>query len=190
LGGYWRWLSAERAVVREVPAVDYRNDMYPHSKPEMGVFAFVVRSVLFDGSAGDSETFSAVARVLPASQKLPASVTNGGTFPIRYSLPYIVYNIYADAWRPWTPMLDYDQQYTPASYYISPSTVWGPFPSNTQFTFNFYVWNYGASGQKFDVSAVFRVRLPSLPVHYRYYNSYYKITDYYVFEDWIRVVKP
>jgi len=97
LGGYWRWLSAERAVVREVPAVDYRNDMYPHSKPEMGVFAFVVRSVLFDGSAGDSETFSAVARVLPASQKLPASVTNGGTFPIRYSLPYIVYNIYADA---------------------------------------------------------------------------------------------
>jgi hypothetical protein len=101
-----------------------------------------------------------------------------------------VYNIYADAWRPWIPKLDYDQQYTDGSYYVSPSSVWGPFPSNTQFTFGLYVWNYGASGQKFDVSALFWVRLPSLPVYYRYCSSYNKITDEYVFEDWTRVVKP
>jgi subtilisin family serine protease len=195
-GGTFAWVGTGAGSIQNArrfvffPAIDYRYWLYPHSKPEAGVFTLVVRSALFDGSAGDSERFSAVVRVLPAQQKLPASVSSGGTFPIRFSLPYIVYNIYADAWRPWTPMLDYDQRYTPAYYYISPGSVWGPFPSNTQFTFSFYAWNYGASGQKFDVSALFRVRLPSLPVYYRYYNSYYKMTDYYYFEDWTRVVKP
>ena len=38
------------------PSVDYRNWLYPHAKPESGVFT-VVRTVLFDGSAGRLSLF-------------------------------------------------------------------------------------------------------------------------------------
>ena len=52
------------------PSVDYRDGLYPHSKPESGVFTIVVRSVLFDGRAA-SEPISVRARLLTAAQKLP-----------------------------------------------------------------------------------------------------------------------
>ncbi|MGC8988008.1 S8 family serine peptidase [Infirmifilum sp.] len=194
-GGTFAWMGTGAGSIQNAkrfvmfPAIDYRYWLYPHKKPEDGIFTLIVRTALFDASQGASEGFSALVRVLPAAQKLPSSAIDGGSFPMRFSLPYIVQRIYASTGRSWTPLLDYDQEYTPGSYYVSPSSVLGPYPSNTQFTFNVYVWNNGAPGQKFDVSALYSISLPSLPVYYRYANSYYKLTDYYTFEDWIRVIK-
>ncbi len=84
---------------------------------------------------------------------------------------------------------DFDQEYTPGSYYVSPSWVVGPYPAGTMLTFSVYVVNNGAPGQKFDVSAFFWADLPSLPVVYRYCGTYYRLTTWYPFEDWTRVVK-
>jgi len=170
------------------PSVDYRNWLYPHPKPESGVFTIVVRSVLFDGRAA-SEPISVRARLLTAAQKLPLVVIGSGTNYVRFSLPYIVSSLYAYMWRPMTPLLDFDQRYTPGSYSVSPCCIYGPFPAGTLFTFSVYTANNGAPGQKFDVSALFWANLPSLPVVYRYYGSYNRYTSWYIFEDWVRVAK-
>jgi hypothetical protein len=142
------------------PSVDYRNRLYPHAKLESGVFTVVVRTTLFDGSAGASEPISVQAQLLTAAQKLPARVIGGGTNYVRFSLPYIVRYLSAYVFRPWTPWLDFDQAYTPGYYYVSPSWVAGPYPAGTPFTFSVYVVNNGAPGQKFDMSALFWADLP------------------------------
>jgi hypothetical protein len=171
------------------PSVDYRNWLYPHAKPERGVFTVVVRTVLFDGSAGASEPISVQARLLTTAQKLPAQVIDSGTNYVRFSLPYIVRHLYVYAVRPRTPLLDFDQRYTPGSYSVSPSSVSGPYPPGTLFTFSVHVSNFGAPGQKFDVSVLFLADLPSLPVVYRDRGTYYRLTMWYPFEDWTRVVR-
>jgi len=158
-------------------------------KPERGVFTVVVRTVLFDGSAGVSEPISVQARLLTAEQKLPAQVIGGGTNYVRFSLPYIVSRLNAYVVRPVTPLLDFDHAYTPGSYYVSPPSVSGPFPPGTPFTFSVFVANNGAPGQRFDVSALFWADLPSLPVVFRSGNSYTRYTSWYPFEDWTRVVR-
>jgi subtilisin family serine protease len=194
-GGVFMWVNTGAGSMdnaRRVvwfPSVDYRDWLYPHAKPEGGVFTVVVRTVLFDGSAGASEPISVQARLLTAAQKLPAQVIGGGTNYVRFSLPYIVNRLNAEVVRPWTPWLDFDQRYTPGSYYVSPSWVSGPYPAGTPFTFSVYVSNYGAPGQKFDVSVLFRADLPSLPVVFRSGNSYTRYTTWYLFEDWTRVVR-
>jgi len=194
-GGVFAWTDTGAGSVdnaRRVvwfPSIDYRNWLYPHAKPESGVFTVVVRTVLFDGSAGASEPISVQARQLTAAQKLPAQVIGGGTDYVRFSLPYIVRSLNAYAVRPRTPWLDFDQRYTPGSYYVSPSSVSGPYPAGTPFTFSVYTANNGAPGQKFDVSALFWADLPSLPVVYRYGGTYYRLTTWYPFEDWTRVVR-
>jgi len=171
------------------PAIDYRNWLYPHTKPESGVFTVVVRSILFDGSAGASEPISVQSRLLVASQKLPPLVVGSGTNYVRFSLPYIVACMEAFVSRPPTPWLDFDQQFTPGSYSVSPSWFCDPFPAGTLFTFSVYTANNGAPGQKFDVSVRFWFDMPSLPVVFREDNTYYRYTSWYPFEDWTRVVK-
>jgi len=171
------------------PSVDYRDWLYPRLKTASGVYTVVVRSALFDGSAGAHEPITVQARLLRAEQKLPQEIIGGWTGFVRFSLPYIVGAIYAEMRRPDTPWLDFDQRYTPGYYYVSPSYISGPYPAGTQFTFSVYVANNGAPGQKFDVSALWWVAMPSLPVVYRWYGDYDRYTDWYPFEDWTRVVK-
>jgi len=153
------------------------------------VYTVVVRSALFDGSAGAHEPITVQARLLRAEQKLPQEIIGGGTGFVRFSLPYIVGAIYAEMRRPDTPWLDFDQRYTPGYYFVSPYYISGPYPAGTQFTFSVDVANHGAPGQKFDVSALWWVAMPSLPVVYRWYGDYDRYTDWYPFEDWTRVVK-
>ncbi|AFA40078.1 putative protease [Pyrobaculum oguniense TE7] len=179
--------NAKRVVI--FPAVEYRDGLYPHSKPETGVFTFVVRTGEFDGRGGAFEPFNATLRLIPATSKLPATAVSGGSFAIRFSLPYIAGPIYAFATRPFTPRLDIDQNYAGASYYMSPSYISGTYPSGTPFTFQLSAYLSGVSGQRVDISALFEVRMPSLPVVYRWYNSYYRETDWYLFEDWIRLLR-
>ncbi|MEM0464171.1 S8 family serine peptidase [Pyrobaculum sp.] len=179
--------NAKRVVI--FPAIEYRYGLYPHTNPETGVFTFVVRTGEFDGRTGAYEPFTATLRVIPAQQKLPGAVTNGGTFTIRFSLPYIAGPIYAWARGSYTPRLSFDQSYTPVYYDIRPSFVSGAWPSGTMFTFQFTAYNYGAPGQSVDISAFFQTRLPSLPVFYKMNNNYYKVTEDYTFEDWIRILK-
>jgi hypothetical protein len=116
-------------------------------------------------------------------------VIGGGTYNVRFSLPYIVNRLNAEVVRPRTPLLDFDQVHTPGSYYVSLPSVSGPFPPGTPFTFLVYVANNGAPGQKFDVSALFWADLPSLPVVFRSGNIYTRYTSWYLFEDWTRVVR-
>jgi len=136
-----------------------------------------------------TEPISVQARLLTAEQKLPAQVIGGGTNYVRFSLPYIVRYLYTYATRPKTPWLDFDQRYTPGYYYVSLFWVSGPYPAGTPFTFSVYVANYDAPGQKFDVSALVWADLPSLLVVYRYSGTYYRLTTWYPFEDWISVVR-
>jgi hypothetical protein len=60
-----------------------------------------------------TELISVQARLLTAEQKLPAQVIGGGTNYVRFSLPYIVRYLNAYVVRPVTPLLDFDQTYTP-----------------------------------------------------------------------------
>ena len=194
-GGIFEWIdtgagsiqNARRVVI--FPSLNYRDWLYPHSKPETNIFTFVLRTGLYDGNGGFSEPYGAKVRVLTAQSLLPAS-TSGDTFVIKFSLPYIVRSIYTGAWLPPTPYLSYDQHYTPGSVSISPQVVYGPYPAGTIFTFSYSAYNYGNSGQTFDAIASWRAYMPSLPIYSRYYNNYYKLTDLYQLEDWIRVYKP
>ncbi|MCR8501651.1 MAG: S8 family serine peptidase [Candidatus Korarchaeota archaeon] len=179
--------NAKRTVI--FPAMQYRYYLYPHVKPETGVFTFVVRTILFDGSGGFREPISVKVRVLPAQQLLPATTCSGETGFVKFSLPYIVKYIYSYATRPSTPYLDYDQQYTPGSVTVSPTYVYGPFPAGTLFTFAFIAYHNGAEWQRFDAGVFFYVALPSLPVYYRLYGTYSQVTSTYIFEDWTRVVR-
>lgn len=179
--------NARRIVI--FPAIEYRYWLYPHAKPETGVYTFVVRTAEFDGRTGAFEPFNVTLKLIPAASKLPATAMGSGNFAIRFSLPYVAGPIYANADRPYTPLLDVDQRYAPAYYYISPSYIGGPYPSGTLFTFQLNAYLYGTSGQKVDISTLFQVRMPSLPVVSRWYNSYHKVTDWYIFEDWIRLLK-
>jgi len=193
--GVFTWVNTGAGSINNArrvvwfPSVDYRDWLYPHAKPERGVFTVVVRTVLFDGYAGASEPISVQARLLTAEQKLPAQVIGSGTNNVKFSLPYIVRSLEADVVRPVTPWLDFDQAFTPGSYFVSPPSVSGPFPPWTPFSFSVYVANNGASGQRFDVSALFWADLPSLPVVFRSGNSYTRYTSWYPFEDWTSVVK-
>ncbi|MEM4455672.1 MAG: S8 family serine peptidase [Thermofilaceae archaeon] len=179
--------NAKRTVI--FPALQYRFGSYPHSKPETGVFTFVVRTVLFDGSGGYAEPISVKARVLPAQQLLPSVTYSGETKSMRFSMPYIVRYINAYAYRCSAPVLDYDQRYTPGYVSLSPSYVPGPYPANTIFTFAFSAYNGGAEWQKFDACVLFQISLPSLPVYYRSGGVYYQRPLLYTFEDWTRVVR-
>ncbi|MEM2372753.1 MAG: S8 family serine peptidase [Thermofilaceae archaeon] len=179
--------NAKRTVI--FPAMQYRSRLYPHSKPETGVFTFAVRTILFDGSGGFREPISVKARVLPAQQLLPATTRSGQTSFIRFSLPYIVRYIYSYADRYSTPYLDYDQRYTPGGVTISPTYVSGPYPAGTLFTFAFTAYHSGAEWQKFDAGTLFFIYLPSLPVYYKSYGTYYKLTNEYIFEDWTIIVR-
>jgi subtilisin family serine protease len=194
-GGVFVWINTGAGSINNArrvvwfPSVDYRDWLYPHTKPQGGVFTVVVRTVLFDGSAGASEPISVQARLLTAAQKLPAQVIGFGTTFVRFSLPYIVNRLDAEVVRPRTPWLDFDQRYTPGSYYVSPPSVYGPYPAWTPFTFSVYVANLGVPGQKFDVSVLFWANMPSLPVVFRVGNSYTRYTSWYPFEDWTSVVR-
>ena len=119
------------------------------------------------------------ARLLTAVQSLPAQVIGDGTNYVRFSLPYIVRHLYADAVRPETPWLDFDQRYTPSRYYVSPSSVAVLYPAGTQFTFSVYAANYGVPGHKFDVSAFFWADLPLFPLVYRDGGIYNRVTAWY-----------
>jgi hypothetical protein len=193
--GVFQWVNTGAGsidVAKRVvwfPGVNYRNWLYPHSKPEGGVFAIVVRSVLYDGRTGASEPIAVRVRALPAMSLLPVQVVGSGTYYVRFSLPYIIGDMYAFISRPFTPWLDFDQLYTPGYYSVSPWYVSGPFPAGTPFTFSVYVGNYGASGQKFDVSTRFWAQLPSLPVVWRWGGIYTRSYVYYPFEDWTSVVR-
>ncbi|WP_258870611.1 hypothetical protein [Pyrobaculum aerophilum] len=179
--------NARRVVI--FPAVEYRYWLYPHTKPETGVYTFIVRTALYDGITGASEPFTAQIRLLPAAQKLPSTIIGSGSATIRFSLPYIVGSMDAYMSRPYTPLLSVDQRYTPIYASISPSTLAGPYPANTQFTFQVNVYHNGAPGQSVDISALFLARLPSLPVYMRYNNNYYRETDSYIFEDWLTLTR-
>jgi hypothetical protein len=64
-------------------------------------------------SGKKTELISMQTRLLRAEQKLLARVIGGGTNYVRFSLPYIVHSLDADVVRPVTPLLDFDQAYTP-----------------------------------------------------------------------------
>jgi len=196
-GGVFAWVANPvgamdgyldtRAVA--FPAVNYRTWLYPTSKPNTGVFTVLVRTTNYAG-LGAEEPIYVKVRALPLASGLPAQSVGSVSAAIRFSLPYIVERIYAFAVRPWTPLLDFDQSYAQGWASISPWSVYGPYPANTQFTFYFDAYNNGAPGQKIDFSALFAVKIPSLKVYERWIGgTYYLITDYYPFEDWTRVVK-
>jgi hypothetical protein len=167
--------------------MNYRSYLYPHPKPDTGVFTLILRTILFDGSTGFKEPIQVKVRGLTATSLLPALVIGGGTFYIRYSLPYIVKEIDAFGSRPYTPYLSFDQHSAYGCISVSPFYITGPFPSNTPFTFNVYTYIYGAPGQSVDFSTHIWNSLPSLPIVYRSYWSYYRLEDLYLFEDWIKV---
>ncbi|MEM4439572.1 MAG: peptidase S8, partial [Pyrobaculum sp.] len=179
--------NAMRVVI--FPAVDYRYYLYPHQKPETGVYTLVLRSILFDGSGGSGENMTARARLITAQNKLPPQITASGTVVFRFSLPYLAGPIWAYTTRSPLPHLDFNQIYTPVSHYVSPSYVSGLWPAGTQFTFQVYIYHYGAPGQKVDISTLYSIRMPSLPVYMRQGGVYYRVDDWYVFEDWTSVIK-
>jgi len=196
-GGVFAWVANPvgamdgyldtRAVA--FPAVNYRAWLYPTSKPNAGVFTVLVRTTNYAG-LGAEEPIYVKVRALPLASGLPAQSVGSVSAAIRFSLPYIVDRIYANAVRPATPLLDFDQSYAQGWASISPWSVYGPYPANTQFTFYFNAYNYGAPGQRIDFSALFSVKIPSLKVYERWIGGTYNlITDYYLFEDWTRVVK-
>ena len=179
--------NAMRVVI--FPAVDYRYYLYPHQKPETGVYTLVLRSILFDGSGGSGENMTARARLITAQNKLPPQITASGTVVFRFSLPYLAGPIRAYTTRSPLPLLDFNQIYTPVSHYISPSYVSGLWPAGTQFTFQVSIYHYGAPGQKVDISTLYSIRMPSLPVYMRQGGVYYRVGDRYIFEDWTSVIK-
>ncbi|MEM4965001.1 MAG: hypothetical protein QXT13_12720 [Pyrobaculum sp.] len=59
----------------------------------------------------------------------------------------------------------------------------------TQFTFQVNIHHHGVPGQKVDISTLYLVRMPSLPIYIRQGGVYYRERDWYIFEDWTSVIK-
>jgi len=153
------------------------------------VFTVIVRTTNYAG-LGAEEPISVKARALLLTSGLPSQARGSVSSTIKFALPYTVNEISAWVDRPSTPLLDYGQNYAPGFASISPTYVSGGFPPNKLFSFSFNAQNSGAAGQNIDFSALFAADIPSLKVYYRWYGgTYYYYTSYYVFEDWVRVIR-
>jgi len=196
-GGAFRWVATPVGAMDEyldtravaIPAVNYRYGLYPTTKPNTEVFTILVRTTNFAG-LDTSEPIAVRVREWLLSSGLPTQARGSASSSIRFSAPYIVRDISARTDRSYTPQLSFDQRYAEGYASISPGYVSGPYPPNTLLTFYFNGANYGTEGQAIDFSALIGMSIPSLKVYYRDVGgSYYSITDRYVFEDWIRIVK-
>jgi subtilisin family serine protease len=179
--------NAKRIVF--FPAVNYRDWLYPHSKPETGVFTIVIRTALYDGGAGWAEPITAEVRTITANyMMMPRICCGAGYGVLQFVFPYPVDNFAAVIDRPATPYLDPDQLGVPGSYTITPSSGVGPYPENSTYTFIVYAENYGSPGQKFDIVSLLIFDISSLPVVKRVGGIYSVISTSYAYEDWTRVV--
>jgi subtilisin family serine protease len=179
--------NAKRIVF--FPAVNYRDGLYPHSKPETGVFTIVIRTALYDGRAGWAEPITVVVRTITANyMMMPRICCGAGYGVLQFMFPYPVDDFAAAIDRPATPYLDPDQLGVPGSYTITPSSGVGPYPENSTYTFIVYAENYGSPGQKFDIVSLLIFNISSLPVVKRVGGVYTTISTSYVYEDWTRVI--
>jgi hypothetical protein len=179
--------NAKRIVF--FPAVNYRDWLYPHSKPETGVFTIVIRTALYDGGAGWAEPITAEVRTITANYMMMPKICCGAGYGVlQFVFPYPVDNFAAVIYRPATPYLDPDQLGVQGSYTITPSSGVGPYPENLTYTFIVYAENYGSPGQKFDIASLLIFDISSLPVVKRVGGIYSVISTFYAYEDWTRVV--
>ncbi len=181
-----RYGTANTRSVVTFPLTTYRYGQYPTPKPNVGIYTIIVRTALYGGSYY-VEGFRVWVRAIPGYRMLPNAVMpTQGQLTTYVRLPYRASSVQIQPWQAELPELSSQylcmyQTLSASPYSYSRPTVifrytlkWGGL--NCQLSF---------SKPRVDIVVLYHTSIPSLPVYYRYSNTYYKLTDSYTFQDWM-----
>ncbi len=181
-----RYKVANTMSVISFPLITYRDAQYPTPKPNVGIYTILVRTVLFGGSS-PTEGFRLYARAIPGFKKLPDSVmATEGQLTTYVRLPYrasTISFVFAQASLPLFSsqgLCNYSTLSVTPTSYSNPSMIyrytlkWGGLSCSLSF-----------EKPRVDLVVLYDTLMPYYTVYYKYYNSYYALTDEYVFQDWM-----
>ncbi|ADV65561.1 S8 family serine peptidase [Desulfurococcus mucosus] len=175
------------------PSTSYRYGLYPSSKPTLGVYTIVVRTVLFDAGVNlERFTLSVWPQSIPA--RLPsvnAAATGVARFSVRFPYPVTESSAVVDA-SPYPTVVNASsypvfssQNADIREYSVAPVSYTGNYPPFYVFSYTVSWANTGGTLDRKDISLLVFMTSSSLPVYSRVGSSYYLNTTTYVIEDWV-----
>ncbi len=181
-----RYKSPNTRSVITFPLTTYRDGEYPTTKPNLGVYTIIVRTVLYGGSYY-FEGFRVWVRALPGYKMLPNAVmSTSGQLTTYVRLPYRASSIDFVFGQAALPMFTSQSLCNYSTLQITPSGYSRP-SIFYRYTLKWGGLNCYLSFEKprVDLIVLYIASFPEIPVYYKYFNSYYTLTDQYVLQDWM-----
>ena len=181
-----RYKSPNTKSVITFPLTTYRDGEYPTTKPNLGVYTIIVRTALYGGSYY-FEGFRVWVRALPGYKMLPNTVmSTSGQLTTYVRLPYRASSINFVFGQAALPMFTSQSLCNYSTLQVTPSGYSRP-SIFYRYTLKWSGLNCYLSFEKprVDLIVLYIASFPEIPVYYKYFNSYYTLTDQYILQDWM-----